>query len=70
MHFELIANRYHKGFSKAFITKFNPDQYLSSLKLLIQLSPTMREDITKIKNELPKLGFENILLWCVSYIFH
>ena len=50
-NFELIANRYHKGFSKAFITKFNPDQYLSSLKLLIQLSPTMREDITKIKND-------------------
>ena len=50
-NFELVTNKYHKGFNKAFVSRFNPDQYLSNLKMLIQISPTMRDDISKIKKE-------------------
>ena len=49
-NFELIANNYHKKMNHAF-TKFNPDNYLNNLKMLIQISPTMRDDIEKIKSE-------------------
>ena len=49
-NFELIANNYHKQLSKAFI-KYDPVIYLNNVKMLIQVSPTLREDITKIKKD-------------------
>lgn len=49
--FEILANKYHKGLSKAFISRFNPEQYLNNIKLLIHVSPTLRDDIAKTKKE-------------------
>ena len=51
-NFELIADKYHRGLGKAFIKKFNPDKYLDNLKSLIKLSPTVRDDVIKTKNEI------------------
>ena len=49
-NFELITNNYHQKLNDAF-SKFNPKMNLNNLKMLIQLSPTMRDDISKIKEE-------------------
>ena len=49
-NFEFIANNYHRQLSRAFI-KYDPVTYLNNVKMLIQVSPTLREDITKIKND-------------------
>ena len=51
-NFELMGDKFHKGLSKAFINKFNPDKYLDSLKTLIKASPTVRDDVTKTKKEI------------------
>ena len=51
-NFELIADKYHRGLGKAFIKKFNPEKYLDNLKSLIKLSPTVRDDVIKTKNEI------------------
>ena len=51
-NFELMGDKFHKGLSKAFINKFNPDKYLDSLKTLIKASPTLRDDVTKTKKEI------------------
>ena len=51
-NFELMGDKFHKGLSKAFINKFNPDKYLDSLKTLIKASPTVRDDVTKPKKEI------------------
>ena len=49
-NFELIMNNYHQKLNYAF-SKFNPKMNLNNLKMLIQISPTMRDDISKIKQE-------------------
>ena len=51
-NFELMGDKFHKGLSKAFINKFNPDKYLDSLKTLIKASPTVRDDVIKTKKEI------------------
>lgn len=50
-NFELMARKYHKDLNKVFITRFNPEHYLNNIKQLIQISPTVREDVIKIKND-------------------
>ena len=47
-NFVLNSNLYHKQLNNAFI-KYNPVIHLNNLKILAQLSPIVREDITKIK---------------------
>ena len=49
-NFEYMANKYHKQLINAF-GKYYPDKYLNNLKLLIQVSPTLRDEISNIKKE-------------------
>ena len=49
-NFEIIANNYHQKLNDAF-SKFNPKMNLNNLKMLIQISPTVRDDISKVKKE-------------------
>lgn len=49
-NFEIIAKSYHKTLKDAFL-KFNPEMNLNNLKMLIQISPTLRDDISKTKKE-------------------
>ena len=49
-NFEYMANKYHQQLINAF-SKYNPDKYLNNLKLLIQVSPTVRDEISNIKKE-------------------
>ena len=49
-NFELITNNYHHKLNEAF-SKFNPKMNLNNLKMLIQLSPKMRDEISKMKEE-------------------
>jgi hypothetical protein len=49
-NFSYINSNYRKQLNKAF-NKFNPLMYLNNLKILLQVSPSIREDIKKTKNE-------------------
>ena len=46
--FVLNSDLYHKQLSNAFI-KYNPVIHLNNLKILSQLSPIVREEVTKVK---------------------
>ena len=47
-NFDFISNNYHKKLNFAF-SKYNPVTYMNNLKRLIQISPEVREDVSKIK---------------------
>ena len=49
-NFDLISDSYHKRLKFAF-SKCNPITYTNNLKKLLQISPEVRNDITKVKNE-------------------
>ena len=49
-NFLFVNNNYRKQLNQAFM-KFNPSIYLNNLKVLLQVSPSIREDVTKTKNE-------------------
>ena len=49
-NFDLITNNYHKRLKFAF-SKYNPMTYLNDLKKLLLISPEVRHDVTKIKND-------------------
>ena len=49
-NFVYINSNYRKQLNKAFM-KYNPMTYLNNLKILLQVSPSVREDIQKTKKE-------------------
>ena len=49
-NFDLISDNYHKRLRFAF-SKYNPLTYTNNLKKLLQISPEVRDNITKVKNE-------------------
>ena len=49
-NFDLISDNYHKRLRFAF-SKYNPVTYTNNLKKLLQISPEVRDNITKVKNE-------------------
>ena len=50
-NFLYVNSNYRKQLNRAFM-KFNPMIYLNNLKILLQISPSIREDIKKTKNEI------------------
>lgn len=52
-NFDFISNNYHKQLNFAF-SKYNPGAYLNNLKKLLQISPEVREEVTKTKLEVEK----------------
>ena len=49
-NFNLISDNYHKKLRVAF-SKYNPITYTNNLKKLLQISPEIRDNITKVKND-------------------
>ena len=49
-NFVYINSNYRKQLNKAFM-KYNPMTYLNNLKILLQVSPSVREDVQKTKKE-------------------
>ena len=49
-NFIYVNNNYRSQLNRAFM-KYNPMIYLNNLKILLQVSPSIREDVKKTKNE-------------------
>ena len=49
-NFLFVNSNYRRQLNKAFM-KFNPSIYLNNLKILLQVSPSIREDVIKTKKE-------------------
>ena len=60
--FVFVNNTYRRQLNKSFM-KYNPLSYLNSLKVLIQLSPSIKEDVKKTKNDIE----EDIKWLCDSH---
>ena len=50
-NFVYVNNNYRRQLDKSFM-KFNPLVYLNNLKVLLQVSPSVKEDVKKTKNDI------------------
>ena len=50
-NFIYVSNTYRRQLDKSFM-KYNPLTYLNNLKILVQVSPSIKQDVKKTKNEI------------------